>query len=96
MGAHRQRRSQAEKRELVRRQSVSGLSVTEFCQREGLASSCFYRWRQELDEAPVAGSLTTTVAPAGFVALGPLRPSAGRLALRLDLGEGVVLEITRG
>jgi transposase-like protein len=88
--------SPAEKREAVQLHRASGLSVRSFCEREGLSATCFYRWRAEFSEATAAGSLAAAPAPAAFVDLGPLRPSRGRLALRLELGEGVVLEITRG
>jgi transposase-like protein len=35
-------------REVIRRQQSSGLSIAEFCRREGLAQATFYNWRQKL------------------------------------------------
>ena len=37
-----QRRSEAEWRELVERHEQSGLTVVEFCQREGIKSASLY------------------------------------------------------
>ena len=35
---------------LIERQAQSGLSVAEFCQRQGLASPSFYVWRKRRRE----------------------------------------------
>ena len=45
----RKRRSKAQWTEILRQFESSGLSSSEFCRREGLASSSFQRWRRRLD-----------------------------------------------
>lgn len=35
-------------REILGRQQKSGLTIQEFCRREGLAASAFYHWRREI------------------------------------------------
>lgn len=41
----RQRRSEIAWRELVDRQEQSGLTVAQFCEREGIKSASLYGWR---------------------------------------------------
>ena len=85
-------------RVLVARQAASGLSVAAFCTREGLSAASFYQWRTRLRGA--AGAAARKVAgepPAhAFVDLGPLTMGAGRVELRIDLGGGVVLQLSHG
>jgi hypothetical protein len=88
-------------RELIAQQSSSGLAVQEFCQREELNASVFWRWRSRLKRSMegerVQGS--AHVAPkmtSPFIDLGDLRSGGSRLEVRLDLGAGVVLSIARG
>jgi len=80
-------------------------SVSAFCQREGLNTSSFHRWRARLGLASEARRVNAAPAKAndaamtGFVDLGALgAPPAGcgRLELKLDLGGGVVLHVVRG
>ncbi|HVA19163.1 MAG TPA: hypothetical protein VMU55_03215 [Solirubrobacteraceae bacterium] len=89
-------------RELVARQTRSGLSVQAFCRQERLNPWTFYGWRSRL-RARTAPAVTAAVgAPAetepaaGFIDLGALRGSASRCEIRLDLGGGVVLQVVRG
>ena len=97
------RREAGSWRELVARQARSGLSVPEFCRREGLNAWTFYGWRSRLraraaDEQPVArDSAVPAVQPtAEFIDLGALRGGASRCEFRLELGGGVVLHVVRG
>ena len=48
----RQRRSESAWRELVDRQEQSGLTVAQFCEREGIKSASLYGWRSRLREGP--------------------------------------------
>ena len=81
----------------VRQQRDSGLSVTAFCAREQLSAASFYQWRARLHGT--AGERVATVSEAteagAFVDLGSVAMGAGRLELRLDLGCGVVLRLSR-
>jgi hypothetical protein len=95
-------------REVMRRFDASGASVDEFCAREAVSVSSFYRWRARVgsagEVAPVAhlrAVKSPSVQPtaAGFIDLGklgnPSRDCVEGLNVRLDLGGGVVLQIVR-
>ena len=93
----RRRQSAQAWRAIVASYAQSGLSVEGYCQREGICRSSFYRWRLLLGgtrEEPRSHSVAR--AEAGFVDLGTLNPESARLELRLDLGGGVVVHLSRG
>jgi transposase-like protein len=48
----RQRRSESTWREILERQSQSGLSVRAFCEREGIKAVSLYVWRSRLRQGP--------------------------------------------
>ena len=52
MKANRTRRSAAQWQELIRRWSVSKLSVTEFCDDQDISVSSLYYWRKQLEAEP--------------------------------------------
>jgi transposase-like protein len=92
----------------MRRFEDAGATVRDFCAREGLSASSFYRWRAQMGSpggvvavAPRHRERSLAVRPsaAGFIDLGRLagssRESCAGLELRLDLGGGVVLQIVR-
>jgi len=89
-------------RALVARFSQSGQTEEEFCEREGLSSKLFHRWRCKCSRG--GGSLRATVAraarvsrpTASFVDLGALGSGGSRWEARLELGGGVVLSVARG
>jgi hypothetical protein len=94
------RRSAVMWRELFSWQSSSGLSVPEFCRREGINASLFRRWRSSLK---VSGKVIrvparaerASEAPAPFIDLGAIGSGGPRFEVRLDLGAGIVLSIAR-
>jgi len=94
------RRSVETWRELVARQSCSGLSVQAFCRQEGLNTWTFYGWRSRLREKTAVAETTavrgSTQTAAGFIDLGALSRSSSRCEIRLDLGGGMVLQVVRG
>src|ERR1700721_1640190 len=95
------RRGEAGWRRLFCRQSSSGLSVPEFCRREGINASLFRRWRSTLEGSDGDRRVTTRTervseAPAPFIHLGDFRSGGPRFEVRLDFGGGVVLSIVRG
>lgn len=99
MALKRTRRSAATWGELMDRQRASGLSVTDYCQREGLSRSVFTRWRARLSARATRAVKRVAVgkarpAPASFVEVGEL--IGAPCTLRLELGGGVVLTIERG
>ncbi len=84
----------------------AGLTVEEFCRREGLCRSSFTRWRSKLSAGPrilprVAPRTPTVKAdkPVAFVDLGALgdaaKCAAPALDVHLDLGGGVSLRLVR-
>ena len=96
----RVRRDAAMWRELFSRQGSCGLTVTEFCRREGINAGLFRRWRSARDRsgvdvaAPDSASGAKSMAP--FIDLGALSSRASRFEVRLELGDGVVLNLVRG
>jgi hypothetical protein len=87
-------------RGLIARFEGSGLTAIAFCEREGVSSKSFYRWRTKLSAAGPGQAATRTAArvarPAPeFIDLGALRGGSSRLELRLDLGGGVLLHLVR-
>jgi hypothetical protein len=97
----RVRRGAAVWRQLFSRQSSCGLSVPEFCRREGINASLFRRWRSTLGGSEAERRVTTATAaavesPVPFIDLGDLRSGGPRFEIRLELGSGVTLSIARG
>ena len=97
MSGIRIRRSTEQWRTIFADQADSGLTQQAFCDREGIAMSTFSRWRQRLGDCA-----DTCAASLPFVELTrsgePARddsPADAGLALRLELGPGVVLELRR-
>ena len=91
-----QRRSREVWREVLTRFAASGLEVEAFCAQEKLSVSSLRRWRSLLAaEAPRTAALPPPGEPSGFVDAG-LLGGQGRLELRLDLGGGVILHLSRG
>lgn len=87
----RRRLSAAAWREMVTRFSGSGLSAEAFSQRERVSLASLKRWQEEL-----ASKQTVAATPDGFLELGALRPTVSRFEVRLDLGDGVMLTLSRG
>jgi hypothetical protein len=112
MTGQRQRRRRLDAatwRELLGRFDAAGTTVGEFCAREDLNPSSFYRWRERLGSADMHAAAPRRVQPsgvsvppsaaAGFIELGGLvgssRSAGSGLELRLELGGGLVLQIMR-
>src|SRR5689334_18226215 len=99
----RQRRSESTWRELVERHEQSGLTVAEFCEREGIKSASLYGWRSRLREGPQGKPTTVSavksakrskeVGPSGFIDFGSLGSMGSRFEIRLELGHGVALHL---
>jgi len=89
--AKRRRLGEAAWGEMVARFTRSGLSAEAFSQRERVSLASLKRWQQALDRSEaVPASL------GGFVELGSLRSAGARFEVRLDLGDGVLLTLSRG
>lgn len=107
-GIKRRRLGSEAWQELFRRHAASGEPIGTFCQREGVSTHSYRRWKLRLGgEAPTAPTKygaaklhkLKSVTAAPFVDLGAIgtAPSAaGRFELRLDLGGGLTLHLVRG
>lgn len=86
-------------RDLVARQVASGLSAREFCEREGVNLWSLYGWRSRLrrgrGDHPVPTKQDSTQPPAQFIELGGLQGVSSRWEIRLDLGDGISLQLVR-
>jgi hypothetical protein len=87
--------------EVVARQGASGLTVREFCRREGLSAWSLYEWRSRLRARREARATPPATAhsspgPTRFIELGALEPGRSRCEVRIELGGGVVLQVVRG
>ncbi|MHB1670422.1 IS66 family insertion sequence element accessory protein TnpA [Thiomonas sp.] len=87
-------------RALFDRFAQAGLTVEEFCRREGVCRSSFRRWRTRLLGAPRKGPAAAPKTPPpgpAFVDLGAIGGSAARaFELSLELGDGIRLRLVRG
>ena len=73
----------------------SGLSVREFCEREGLSKASFYGWRRKLARGDESASGDPTASePGSFIEVSTPRESSG--ALELVLCSGNTLRIGSG
>ena len=108
MGGQRRRRLAPRSwREVMLRFGGAGATVSEFCAREGLSTSSFYRWRERLGSGGDEGGLQRAPGAVGTGHASPPpqasstwvdwprrpREAGAGLELRLDLGGGVVLQI---
>lgn len=99
--AMERRRSAKAWRGLVASFASSGLTLPQYCAREGIGIARYHRWQRLLALPPrralssMPATAMTMKAPE-FVDLGALTNTTTRLELRLDLGGGVILQIARG
>lgn len=81
--------------ELFERQKMSGLSVSAFCAREGVGQASFYLWRSKLAGSSTRDAVVGVERVGSFVDLGSLGSVSGPWSIRLELGGGVVLHLSR-
>jgi transposase-like protein len=77
-------------RQAVARRERSGLSVQEFCGREGLSEASFYSWRRELARRERA----TCSSQATFLPI-QVTPQVST-AIEIVLAEGIVVRVRPG
>jgi len=91
------------------RHAQSGKSIAAFCRDESVSTASFHIWRAKL--AAANGHAVNSVQPKAFIDLGAIKDVVGATAmahgpalaptltagidLRIDLGGGIVLTITR-
>ncbi len=87
------RRGESEWRRLIERQRASGLSQAAYCERESVSLASFGYWQRRLRETASVAS----VSAAPFVQLGTLQSKSRptMTLVRLELGDGFVLEVSR-
>ncbi len=81
------------------RQERSGLTVREYCLREGFSQASLYNWRKRLRTSP--GQPSPVVADAPFLELThlfapPSAAAAPRWEMELTLPGGAVVRLARG
>ena len=85
--------------QMVSQFARSGMSAETFSQQERVSLASLKHWQEKLQGARPGKTMVVRPAQAesaGFVDLGALRGSGGRVELRLDLGDGVMLTLSRG
>ena len=93
------KRSESAWREIFARHAASGVSLLEFCRSKGINPGVFRRWRFRLNGSGRVGKVKAhrkapVVGP--FIDIGAVDASRSRFEVRLELGNGVVLNIGRG
>lgn len=81
----------------LERQSLSGLTVREYCQREGFSQASFYNWRKRLRSSPATPPAVST-SSIPFVELTDLltRPSSRTpWQMEVALPNGIVVRLAR-
>lgn len=104
MGSKRRRLGAEGWQALLGRFETTGLTVQAFCRREAISAASFYRWRglasgrRPCRARSTAAAMTSSPESVGFVDLGTLgeHTSPGHLELRLDLGGGLTVQLSRG
>jgi transposase-like protein len=93
-GKRQRRRSASEWQALIQSHQRSGLNQAAFCRREGISEMSLSNWRKKL--SPIAKKRAPSESMASFIELGGALPSPSKaLTLRLELGGGMVLTISR-
>ncbi len=92
-GVRRVRRSESQWQGLLDAHEASGLTQRAFCEREGVSEMSLSNWRKRLSGDRLTGRAVSTQS---FVDLGTLPGMAQMPTVRLELGGGMVLTISRG
>ena len=83
-------------RGVVERQAGSGLTIVEFCEREGVSTASFYSWRRRLAEStperPAFVPLSVTPAAAG-VWIEIVLPGAVTVRVPEGMGRQTIVDV---
>jgi len=91
----RKHRSAAEWQALIAAQDRSGLGQEAFCRNEGVSTASLSNWRKRLRAEADREPIGKTPPPA-FIEIGStIRPLDTGIKVRLELGAGIVLELSR-
>ena len=91
----RRHRSAAEWQTLITAQEHSGLSQVAFCKVEGVSAMSLSNWRKRLSTQGDDSRIEKRPSPT-FIEIGnTMRPLDAGVKVRLELGGGIVLELSR-
>ena len=97
VAVRRKHRTAQQRREMVEAFERSGLSQAAFCAREGVSTGSLANWRRDLrGDASTPAPRVGVMPAAAFIELGSTRPLDVGLRVRIELGAGLVLELSRG
>jgi len=89
-------RSQRRWQQRIEAQQSSGLSVSEFCQREGIGRAGFYYWKRRLKQIVTNGFVELKVDSAREIVAkvaSPKAESAPVIELRLENGRALMVPV---
>ncbi len=91
----RKHRTEQQWQTILNAHAQSGLSQEAFCQREGVSTGSLTNWRRRL-RGEARPTTAGGEAPPSFIELAnPVRPLDAGIKVRIELGAGVVLELSR-
>ena len=88
-------RSPAQWQAVIDEHQQSGLTQEAFCKAHGVSSTALAKWRQRLGAGGKQTRVIKAKAPAFVEIAPPPRVADAGMKVRLDLGAGIVLELTR-
>ena len=88
-------RSPAQWQAVIDQHQQSGLTQEAFCKAHGVSSTALAKWRQRLGAGGKQTRVIKAKAPAFVEIAPPPRVADAGMKVRLDLGAGIVLELTR-
>ena len=89
------RRSAQQWRALIQSQARSGMSIAAFCRAHGVCVGSMDNWRKRLRDERALPEKVAQSLPAFVELAQPLRALDAGVKLRLELGGGIVLELSR-
>ncbi len=91
----RKHRTAQQWRTILNAHALSGLSQEVFCQREGVSTGSLTNWRRRL-RGETASQTPGGALPPPFIELAnSIRPLDAGVKVRIELGAGIVLELSR-
>ena len=73
-----------------------GLSISAFCDREGVSTPSFYAWRRRLSHPPAEPVVRPALPPADAARLVPVHVLSGAAPVEILLPGGIVLRLAPG
>jgi hypothetical protein len=89
----RAQRTRGQWKSLVDEFTTSGLTKTAFCKKNGIATSCLYRWQQVLARQTAMAEFIDITEPVAAVVSAPPVDGNADWQVELELGAGMVLRL---